>query len=108
MTVLVTGSTGYIGGRLASRLVERGLRVRLLVRDPRRILGRWWADKVDVVTGDVFDAGSLARALEERNQLRAVAAGKLNGCAIARPRDHRARRSGVRVSGVASWSDGLG
>ena len=64
MTVLVTGSTGYIGGRLASRLVERGLRVRLLVRDPRRILGRWWADKVDVVTGDVFDAGSLARALD--------------------------------------------
>ena len=36
MTVLVTGATGYIGGRLAGRLVERGVAVRVLVRDPRR------------------------------------------------------------------------
>ncbi len=63
MTVLVTGATGYIGGRLTSRLVERGLPVRLLVRDPRRIRGRWWADRVEVVTGDLFDAASLAHAL---------------------------------------------
>ncbi len=64
MTVLITGATGYIGGRLTSRLVERGIKVRLLVRDARRIRGRWWADEVDVVTGDLFDARSLARALD--------------------------------------------
>lgn len=63
MTVLITGATGYIGGRLTSRLVERGIKVRLLVRDARRIRGRWWADEVDVVTGDLFDAASLERAL---------------------------------------------
>jgi uncharacterized protein YbjT (DUF2867 family) len=64
MTVLVTGATGYIGGRLTSRLVERGLRVRLLVRDPRRLRGRWWEHDVEMVQGDLFDFASLARALE--------------------------------------------
>ncbi len=64
MTVLVTGATGYIGGRLTSRLVERGVPVRLLVRDPRRIRGRWWEKLVEVQTGDLFDAASLDRALD--------------------------------------------
>ncbi len=64
MTVLITGATGYIGGRLTSRLVERGIRVRLLVRDARRIRGRWWEHDVEVVTGDLFDAASLVRALD--------------------------------------------
>lgn len=68
MTVLVTGATGYIGGRLTSRLVERGIPVRLLVRDPRRIRGRWWASQVEVHTGDLFDAASLARALDGVDQ----------------------------------------
>ncbi|MES2522067.1 MAG: SDR family oxidoreductase [Gemmatimonadota bacterium] len=64
MTVLVTGATGYIGGRLVSRLVEQGLPVRLLVRDARRICGRWWEHQVETVTGDLFDPVSLERALE--------------------------------------------
>jgi len=68
MTVLVTGATGYIGGRLVSRLVERGVPVRLLVRDARRIRGRWWEHDVDVVTGDLFDAASVERALDGADQ----------------------------------------
>ncbi len=64
MTVLVTGATGYIGGRLTSRLVERGLRVRLLVRDPRRLRGRWWENDVEMVQGDLFDFPSLERAMD--------------------------------------------
>lgn len=64
MSVLVTGATGYIGGRLTSRLVERGLRVRLLVRDPRRLRGRWWENDVEMVQGDLFDFSSLERALD--------------------------------------------
>ena len=42
--VLVTGATGYIGGRLVPRLLERGYAVRVLVRDPGRLQGRAWLD----------------------------------------------------------------
>jgi uncharacterized protein YbjT (DUF2867 family) len=64
VTVLVTGATGYIGSRLVSRLVERGVPVRLLVRDARRIRGRPWEHAVEVVTGDLLDPSTLGRALE--------------------------------------------
>lgn len=63
MNVLVTGATGYVGGRLIPRLLERGHQVRVLVRDPRRIGGRTWADQVEVITGDLLDAASVARAV---------------------------------------------
>ena len=35
--ILVTGATGYVGGRLVPRLLEAGYRVRLLVRDRTRL-----------------------------------------------------------------------
>ena len=57
--VLVTGVTGYIGGRLVPELIEAGYRVRVLVRDRNRLQGRTWLDQVDVVEGDVLDPASL-------------------------------------------------
>jgi uncharacterized protein YbjT (DUF2867 family) len=63
MNVLVTGATGYIGGRLVPRLLEAGHAVRCLARDPSRLEGRQWLG-VDVVRGDALDAASLERALE--------------------------------------------
>jgi NAD(P)-dependent dehydrogenase (short-subunit alcohol dehydrogenase family) len=64
--ILVTGSTGYIGGRLAPRLVERGYRVRCLVRSAAKLRARPWArsPKVEIVTGDAGDPAALARAME--------------------------------------------
>lgn len=64
--VLVTGASGYIGGRLVPRLLHSGYRVRCLVRDPQRLLGRVWADSVEVVRGDVTtaDQGSLRAAFD--------------------------------------------
>lgn len=64
MKVLVTGTTGYIGGRLVPRLLEEGHEVRVLVRDPRRIEGRAWAGAVEAVAGDLADPASLRRGLE--------------------------------------------
>ena len=61
--VLVTGATGYIGGRLVPRLLEAGYRVRCLVRDATRLQGRVWRDEVEVVEGDVLRPDSLANAL---------------------------------------------
>ncbi|MBN1145655.1 MAG: NAD(P)H-binding protein, partial [Anaerolineales bacterium] len=52
--VLVTGATGYVGGRLVPRLLEAGYGVRLLARDPLRLGGRPWLENVEVVQGDVL------------------------------------------------------
>jgi len=62
--ILVTGATGYVGGRLVPRLLEAGYRVRVLVRDPARLQGRSWLDKVEVVTGDALTEGTLTEALK--------------------------------------------
>jgi uncharacterized protein YbjT (DUF2867 family) len=63
-TVLVTGATGYVGGRLVPRLLAAGASVRVLVRNADRIRGREWAERVQVVTGDVHDDDTLRVALE--------------------------------------------
>jgi uncharacterized protein YbjT (DUF2867 family) len=63
MRVLVTGATGYIGGRLVPRLLERGHAVRVLVRDPERIAGRSWAESVETAQGDLLEPAGLAAAL---------------------------------------------
>ncbi|UCD74957.1 MAG: SDR family oxidoreductase [Phycisphaerales bacterium] len=59
--VLVTGATGYIGGRLVPRLLDAGCRVRCLARDNRKVLARPWADHphVEVFEGDASDAEKL-------------------------------------------------
>ena len=62
--VLVTGVTGYVGGRLVTRLCEAGYRVRALVRDPNRLQGYPWYDQVEVAQGDVLQAESLVDAMQ--------------------------------------------
>lgn len=62
--VLVTGATGYIGGRLVPRLIDRGIATRVLVRDRGRVEGWPWESMVDVAVGDVLDEATLPEALE--------------------------------------------
>jgi uncharacterized protein YbjT (DUF2867 family) len=64
MRCLVTGATGYVGGRLVPRLLAAGHEVRCLTRDPRRLRDVPWAGEVEIVTGDVTDAGTLGPAFE--------------------------------------------
>ncbi len=63
MKVLVTGATGYIGGRLVPRLVEDGATVRCLARRPEKLARYPWRDQIEVVEGDVLEAATLAPAL---------------------------------------------
>jgi uncharacterized protein YbjT (DUF2867 family) len=62
--VLVTGSTGYVGGRLVPSLLESGYRVRVLVRDADRLKGRSWLEEVEVSVGDVLKPETLVTALK--------------------------------------------
>jgi len=61
--ILVTGATGYVGGRLVPKLLEAGYRVRCLVRDPSRLQGRSWLKRVDVVRGDALNIDELEPAM---------------------------------------------
>ena len=59
--ILVTGASGYVGGRLISELLSRGRSVRALARDPAK------ADQppeVDVRGGDAVSGRGLREALE--------------------------------------------
>ncbi|WP_231116174.1 SDR family oxidoreductase [Motilibacter rhizosphaerae] len=60
---LVTGATGYIGGRLVPELLAAGHRVRVLVRDPGKIERYPWAEQVETARGDMADDRSLRAAL---------------------------------------------
>ena len=63
MRNLVTGATGFIGGRLARRLREQGEQVRCLVRDPSTAQARALdAEGFEIHVGDVLDADSLVGA----------------------------------------------
>jgi uncharacterized protein YbjT (DUF2867 family) len=60
---LVTGASGYIGGRLVPELLEAGHRVRCLARTPAKLRDHPWSAAVEVVKGDVTDADSLTGAM---------------------------------------------
>lgn len=60
---LVTGATGYIGGRLVPELLDAGHRVRCLARAPEKLRDHPWAGRAEVVRGDVTDPRSVAAAM---------------------------------------------
>lgn len=64
MKVLVTGASGYIGGRLVPQLLEAGHQVRCMVRQPGRLDLHPWAGMVEVVVADALDPATLPAALE--------------------------------------------
>ena len=62
-TILVTGPTGYIGGRLILRLLDKGYAVRCLSRHPEHLAGRHLGGRAEVFKGDVYKNEGLAAAL---------------------------------------------
>jgi len=63
--VLVTGATGFVGGRLLHALTARGTKVRCLVRSPEKLRKMLFPDtEVDIITGDLLRSENLDRALD--------------------------------------------
>ncbi|OBI90450.1 DUF2867 domain-containing protein [Mycobacterium asiaticum] len=61
---LVTGATGYVGARLAPRLLDEGHSVRALARKPEKLDDVPWRSRAEVAQGDLSDADSLVKAFD--------------------------------------------
>jgi uncharacterized protein YbjT (DUF2867 family) len=64
MRILVTGATGYVGGRLVPQLLEAGHQVRAMTRTKDWLRDVPWADRVEVVTADLLQPRTLDAAVE--------------------------------------------
>ncbi len=62
--IVVTGATGYVGGRLVPRLLESGLSVRCVARQSEKLADRPWRSQVEVVEADLSNPAEVAGALE--------------------------------------------
>ena len=69
MKVLVTGATGYVGGRLVPKLLEAGHTVRVIAREPHRLDNVPWRDDVDIVQGDLLNADDVRAAVAGQEAL---------------------------------------
>ena len=62
--IVVTGATGYVGGRLVPRLLGSGYRVRCVARRPEELFDRAWKDQVEIVQADLSRPEEIRRALD--------------------------------------------
>lgn len=79
MKIVVTGATGYIGSHTVAALRGGGYDVRVLIRSPKKLeraleMHGLSASDVEVVEGDITDAGIIKRALDGSNAVLHVAA----------------------------------
>jgi len=61
-SAVVTGASGYIGGRLVPRLLDAGFKVRDLVRAAEKLRDVPWVARVEIVEGDLRDAELVTSA----------------------------------------------
>ena len=61
---LVTGASGYIGGRLVPELLRAGHTVRCMARDPGKLSDRPWSDEVKIAVADAMDESAVRHAME--------------------------------------------
>ena len=62
--ILVTGASGYVGGRLVRNLVEDNFDVRVLVRDKNKLKDQPWGNRVEIIEGNANKPEDLTHALK--------------------------------------------
>jgi uncharacterized protein YbjT (DUF2867 family) len=93
MTYLITGATGNVGSLIVERLIGRGERPRIFVRDRQKAIARY-GDRVDVFVGDLADASTLKPALTGADAMLLLTSG--HGLAMQDgAAAHAARAAGV-------------
>ncbi|MEO3783970.1 SDR family oxidoreductase [Actinocorallia sp. B10E7] len=100
MKVLVTGASGYVGGRLVPELLEAGHRVRCVTRRAGSLRGHPWAGRVETAVADVLDADAIGRALEGVDVAYYLVHGLGGGVDFAEA-DRRAARTFARAAARA-------
>ncbi|MTV26198.1 NAD(P)H-binding protein [Nitriliruptoraceae bacterium ZYF776] len=103
MDLLVTGATGYVGGRLVPRLLAEGHRVRCLARRPDVLDDAPWRADVEVIDGTAEDEGAVLRAADGADAayfLVHAMAGRLGGLVERERRIAAGFRDGVDAAGV--------
>ncbi len=64
--ILVLGATGFVGSRLIPRLADKGIKIRLLVRDPSKVKGIVSGGRdIEVMQGDLLSGENLSEALKK-------------------------------------------
>ncbi|MEV0388419.1 NAD(P)H-binding protein [Nonomuraea sp. NPDC050643] len=105
MTILVTGATGTIGRQIVAQLVERGVRVRALTRNPATAT---FPGAVEVACGDLAEPRSLAPALEGVTGLHLITFGGDDYASLQTGPElvELAAKAGVtRVSVLSGWDE---
>lgn len=102
MRVLVTGASGYIGGRIVPRLLEAGHTVRVVVRNPDRLSDVPWASSVEIVRGDLTIASDVEAAVAEMDALYYLVHSMGNGGDFEKTEELTAR-----TVAVAAYAAGL-
>lgn len=104
--LLVTGATGYIGGRLVPRLLEADYAVRCVVREPRKLAARPWAahSLLEIVCCDAADEAALTGALRGCSAAYYLIHSMLSAGVEYRRRDAQLARTFARAAHAADLS----
>ncbi|MGA2213395.1 MAG: SDR family oxidoreductase [Bryobacteraceae bacterium] len=101
--IAITGATGYIGGRLAPRLLDSGYAVRCLVRSRDKLQGRAWTldSRVEIRQADLTEEPALAHELEGCDAAFYLVHSMLSAAGDYAQRDQQLALTFARAAGAA-------